>query len=85
MSAPVILAVPAPKLGGAMLAGAARIDRPLRVTIAPISASDGTPLAAEAAVGAFFYRVGASGEQGAGGRGFGPLEELICTDNAGIS
>lgn len=63
MSVPVILALPAPKLAGTVLAGAARIDRPLRVTIAPIPGPDGKPLGAEAAVGAFFYRVGASGEQ----------------------
>lgn len=63
MSAPIILAVPAPKLAGTALAGGARIDRPLRITLAPIPGSDGTPLGADAAVGAFIYRVGASGEQ----------------------
>ena len=63
MSAPIILAVPAPKLAGTALAGGARIDRPLRITLPPIPGPDGTPLGADAAVGAFVYRVGASGEQ----------------------
>jgi hypothetical protein len=63
MSAPVILTVPAPKLAGTALAGGARIDRPLRITMPPIPGPDGTPLGANAAVGAFLYRVGANGEQ----------------------
>jgi hypothetical protein len=63
MSAPFSLAVPVPMLAGTPLAGAARIDRPLHITLAPIPGPDGTPLGADASVGAYVYRVDPGGEQ----------------------
>lgn len=63
MNQPVTFAIETPKLSGAKLGSATRIDRPVQLTLAPVRLPDGTEPVADSRVAVFVYRLSERGEQ----------------------